>query len=284
MRYLWLVVCVLLVACGSDDKKSEPKSYALNGFWNGQFDQSVDIRLLIYNGEVFALDAEQGYYGTLTYTDFNLEAKLTLSAKAFMAQAETSGEQITGSASVPYVLTGIYYSADVVPQLVGDYRATDSGEFLLNYDDVWNNESSLTALTGKWQAPETIVRIEPKGGRYEFRAVKPNGCTFNGSISLLNSNHNLYSVDMKERRGCQDSIRGAQGYAAINAEGELEFYLRSGGSLLFMTFTPNMGSTTPPVDDDLPDDGTGDEPTDEDNTGGGGNGGVEEPGTQPTEP
>lgn len=269
MRYLWLSVVIFLVACGSDDKASEPKSYALNGFWNGQLDQGEDIRMLIYNGEVFALDAEQGYYGQLTYSDFNLEAKLTLSAKVFVPQSEATNEYITDSASTPYVLTGMYYSSGSAPELIGDYKAAEVGSFILNHDGAWKNGSSLNALKGEWQADDTQLRIEPKNNRYEFRGVKLNGCTFSGGISLLNSDYSLYAVDMKERRGCVGSIKTAQGYAALNDEGDLEFYLRSGGSLLFMTFSPSAGGVNPspvepnpedpPVDDETPDDGTGDE-------------------------
>lgn len=144
MRYLWLVVCVLLIACGSDDKASEPKSYALNGFWNGQLDQGEDMRMLIYNGEVFARDAQQGYYGNLTYNDYDLEAKITLNAKLFTTTDEMSNEFIAASAGPFYTLTGLYYQVEAMPKLIGDYSSTVNGSFGFKNDGTWENSSSLT--------------------------------------------------------------------------------------------------------------------------------------------
>lgn len=257
MRYLWLSLVVLLVACGSDDKESEPKSYALNGFWNGQLNQGTDMRLLVYNGEVFARDAEQGYYGTLTYSDFNLEVQLTLSAKDFAAQSDATTEAITTGASTDYHLEGIYYSAYSESELIGDYQAADAGSFDFNHEASWDSGSSLTALTGKWQAGETELRINPKNNRYQFRAVKTNGCTMHGELSLLNERYILYQVDMKVRRNCTRLNKPGQGYAALNEEGELEFYVRSGSSLLFMTFQSST-ENQPPVEPN-PEEGGGEQ-------------------------
>lgn len=249
MRYLWLVVCVLLVACGSDDKTSEPRSYALNGFWNGQLDQGDDLRMLVYNGEVFARDAQQGYYGTLTYNDYDLEAKITLSSKFFTEAEEASNEFVSANAGPLYTLTGLYYQVEAMPQLIGDYSSTENGSFKFENDGTWKSSSSLTVLSGKWQSHDAELYIQPNTNksRYEFRKITPaadiNGCTYNGEIILLNSTNSLYQVNLKERKNCLGFNRAGQGYAAVNAEGELEFYLSSGSSLLFMTFQPSSGGT-----------------------------------------
>ncbi len=278
MRYLWLVVCVLLVACGSDDKASEPKSYALNGFWDGKLDQGEDIRMLVYNGEVFARDALQGYYGTLTYNDYDLEAKITLNAKLFTTTDETSNEFISASAGPFYTLTGLYYQVEAMPKLIGDYSSTVNGSFGFENDGTWKSSSSLTSLSGKWQSNDAELYIQPNTNksRYEFRKITPatdiNGCTYSGEIVLLNSTNSLYQVNLKERKNCLGFNRSGQGYAALNATGELEFYLQSGGSLLFMTFQPATGggsATTAP--DPTPDegeeaaDGTAEPPVDDNN-------------------
>lgn len=268
MRYLWLVVCVLLIACGSDDKASEPKSYALNGFWNGQLDQGEDMRMLVYNGEVFARDAQQGYYGNLTYNDYDLEAKITLNAKLFTTADETSNEFISASTGPFYRLTGLYYQVETMPKLIGDYSSAVNGSFKFENDGTWKSSSSLTSLSGKWQSNDAELYIQPNTNksRYEFRKITPatdiNGCTYNGEIILLNSSNSLYQVNLKERKNCLGFNRAGQGYAAINAEGDLEFYLRSGGSLLFMTFQPAIGGgSVSPTPDPTP--GDGDETVDD---------------------
>lgn len=248
MRTLSVLLSLLLLSgCLAEDKKDPPPaSSQLNGFWNGQFDQAGSLRMLIYEGEVFARDANSSYYGSLSYSAANQRAALRLSSYALELNDADAKQYASTGAGLSVQLNGLFYTGATLPQLIGDYQAASSGSFILTQDGTWSNPSALSYLAGPWYTQGLDLRINGEAeGKAEFKAISAQiagapapqaGCTFSGELWLIDALHPLYRVKLTERKACSHINVAAEGFAARNAEGALEFYLRSGSSLLFMSF------------------------------------------------
>lgn len=247
------------------DKVNDP-TVALNGFWDGQFDQAGDLRVLVYNGNVYALDETNGYYGTVLLNDDTSRATFALTAYT-LTEADTTGNQyVADGPSEDYNLSGLLFSSTADNDtLVGDYENdTLTGSFLLEDDGTWSNNSDLDNLAGKWTATGYEFYVQPLTGKASYKGISTDGsgCTFEGEITLLDETEALYAVSLIERKNCAGfNETDASGYAAVNADGNLEVYLRKNNDLLFMIFTAPVSDTT--TDDTTTDDTTDDTTTDD---------------------
>ena len=235
------------------EEVSDPTA-ALNGFWDGQFDQSGALRVLIYNGNVYALDETNGYYGTVVLDDDSQMATFALTAYT-LSENDTSGNQYVADGSEEeFDLSGLLYSGESSDDtLVGDYSndSTD-GSFLLTDDGTWDNNSALSTLAGKWTATGYEFYVETLSGKASFKGISTDasGCTFDGYFRLLDKAYSLYEVELTERKNCNAfNETDAEGYAAINADGELELYLRKDTDLLFMIYTAPATTTDDTTDE-----------------------------------
>ncbi len=258
MRALFFVFTLLLVGCLAEDKKDPPPALnQLNGFWNGQFDQAGNLRVLLYEGEVFMRDASMGYYGSLTYSAADQRAALRLTSYMLSLNDTDAQQYATSGAGQTVTMNGLFYTGAALPQLVGDYHASTDGSFILTQDGTWANPSAFSYLAGQWHAQGLDLRINGESqGKAEFKAISAQvagstaaqaGCTFSGDLRLIDVKHPLYRVSLKERKGCTEFNQVAEGFAAINASGALEFYLRSGANLLFMNFQPGAEPVPTPA-------------------------------------
>ena len=95
-----------------------------------------------------------------------------------------------------------------------------------------------------WTTAKYQLRIDREGG-FIILDTSDSGCVSNGRISLLDNTNSLMVLNIS-RDKCEEFNGNASGYAAINLDGELEFYSKLGNSLLFMTFAAptSTGSTT----------------------------------------
>lgn len=251
------IATTLLVGCIAEEDKnkitneqgvtvSDP-TLALNGLWDGQFDQAGSLRVLIYNGNVYALDESRGYYGTALLNNDNRTATLALTSYA-LSQNDTAAKQyVADGLNQDYSLNGLLYTVEASPQLVGDFEnATATGSFVLTDDGTWPNNSALSLLAGKWTATGYEFYVEPLSSKASFKGISTDssGCTFEGDITLQDKNFALYAVALRERKNCPAfNETNASGYAVVNSDSELEVYLRKDTDLLFMTFTAPVSST-----------------------------------------
>lgn len=251
------VTTILLVGCIAEEDKdkitneqgvtvSDP-TLALNGLWDGQFDQAGSLRVLIYNGNVYGLDDSRGYYGTALLNNDNRTATLALTSYALSQNDTTAKQYVADGLSQEYSLNGLLYTVDASPQVVGDFEnALSTGSFVLTDDGTWPNNSALSLLAGKWTATGYEFYVEPLSSKASFKGISTDssGCTFEGDITLLDKNFALYAVALRERKNCPAfNETNASGYAVINTDSALELYLRKGTDLLFMTFAAPVSST-----------------------------------------
>lgn len=259
-----VVVLVLISGCVIEEEKDEnPKNsegetvdntaLALNGFWNGGFEQAETLRVLIFNGDVYGLDEDKAFFGTLE-SPMPEEVDFSVTAYPFAYEDASNFEFVAEGIPTIYTINGLLATAT---SLVGDYE-TDSSEFgaltLVN-DESFTKNSSLASLVGQWTTPDLEMNITQRGRFHGVNNGADKDCSFEGQIDLINGSSSLMALILN-RRNCDDFNGDSTGFVAINTDGELELYSKMGNALLFMTFTaPTATSGT--TDTETPTEGEG---------------------------
>ncbi len=259
---IFLVFISLITGCIAEDKEDEnpinsvgeevdDTSLGLNGFWNGGFEQTDTLRVLIFNGDVYGLDALNAFFGTVE-SPSQEEVDFSLTAYPLSYIDAANFEFVADGTATTYTINGLLATTT---SLVGDY-ATDGNEFgslALTNDGTFSNNSALTSLAGKWTTTTLEMNITSRGRFHGVNNGLDKDCSFEGQINLINSGDSLLALTIN-RRECDDFNGDSTGFAAINAEGELELYSKMGSSLLFMKFAApaTSGSTAPDTSTDEP--------------------------------
>lgn len=245
------------------DSVSDP-TLRLNGLWNGQLDQAGALRMLMYNGNVFGFDETIAFYGTVALDNDSATATMTLSGYSYTTSDTAANQFVAGGAPEDFTLSGLLYPTTKTDDtLVGDYDSdTAPGGFTLSNDGTWDTNSRLATLRGKWMSTGYELYLTEVGDELSFREVSvatpATGCTTRGTIRILNEEVNLYTVQLSERKNCPGfNVTNAPGYASVNANGELELFIRKEEELLYARYTSATATT------DTATDTTTDETTDE---------------------
>ena len=245
------------------DSVSDP-TLRLNGLWNGQLDQAGALRMLMYNGNVFGFDETIAFYGTVALDNDSATATMTLSGYSYTTSDTAANQFVAGGAPEDFTLSGLLYPTTTTDDtLVGDYESdTAPGGFTLSNDGTWDANSRLATLRGKWTSTGYELYLTEVGDELSFREVSvatpATGCTTRGTIRILNEEVNLYTVQLSERKNCPGfNVTNAPGYASVNANGELELFIRKEEELLYARYTSATATT------DTTTDTTTDETTDE---------------------
>lgn len=262
LKTLFLLSFLALIAgCIAEDKDDDKPinsigeevddtTLALNGFWNGGLDQTETLRLLIYNGDIYGLDADKAFFGTLESPSLE-EVDFSLSSFPLSYQDTANNEFVADGSTTTYTINGLLATSSTI---VGDFE-TDGGLYgsltIVN-DGTFANNSALTSLAGKWTTTNLELNITARGRFHGVNNGANKDCSFEGQFSLLDVGDSLMAITMN-RRTCDDFNGDSKGYAAINGDGALEIYSKMGSSLLFMTFSApaSTGSTTTPVTEDV---------------------------------
>ena len=182
----------LLSACGGGDVAITPAQdpsdaqalevAGLNGIWEGDYTDAsgtvcTDVKGLIYNGSVHAIseNCNAVFAGSLTIDTgvANIDFKLFDVDGASTGQSNFSGSytlksQINGSLS-------------------------NGGRLNLNYDINYENDSSIALVAGDWSAQGLAVRVDAGGN---IMGVDTDNCSYTGSISIIDSDYNLYNINI----------------------------------------------------------------------------------------
>ena len=254
---------MLLSACLPEDKEdTKPISneggsvnnstLSLNGFWDGGFNQDESLRVLIFNGNAYGINAEKAFYGTVT-AESETDINLSLQGAAFSYEDSTNDEYVASGRALTYTIEASFFAYDDL-EIAGSFDTNSTGPFgelnMVN-DSTYTTPSSLNSLTGLWSTTNYQLKID-KLGNFIIQDTSESGCYSKGTLKIIDSTKSLLKVTLNRKR-CDDFNGDSTGYAAINADGQLEFYSKMGSSLLFMTFTaPATSNNTTAPEEETP--------------------------------
>lgn len=247
LLFLSLSIFGLLVGClpEEDKKKDSVKNDAgdtvsseelkLNGFWAGEFDQAGKVRALIYNGNIYALDEDKSFSGTVKNPQDD-DLSISLNSYAFTDEDTNNNEYTSEGTATTYEIEGLLATTN---SIVGTYQTSGGGfgNLTLAKEESWENNSSLTALVGKWTTTDLEMNITSKGQFLGFSKADGNNCSYNGKIELIDAAKILMKSTIT-RKNCSSANGEFDGYMAVTDDKELELYAsNSAGNLLFMRFS-----------------------------------------------
>lgn len=226
-----------------DVEPSFNNAIALNGFWDGQFNQAGAVRFLLYEGEIFGTDGTSGYRGTVSYSESDQNVSMNMRVLGLTTN-ELSGDYIVaGGDSTLRSFDGLLITQpSAMNSIVGNYtQPSEGGGLSLDTDGTWQNGSALWQLVGTWRAGSYKLSIGQSGDHNEFFGEGPSGCSFSGNIFLLNDRYPLFELQMYSRSNCSgfnlEPGQTGRGFTAVTADSELEIYTTLNDELLIMRFT-----------------------------------------------
>jgi hypothetical protein len=180
--FLLFGIVISLLACGDSDgdnkeKQSQTDRAKLNGIWAGDIDNNDDnvLILILNNGEVFAVDNDDSYAGTYTYSAEN--EKFTASVQNANVTVELSGTA-SEQAQIEASFTN---SFDKTGSIALDFR-----------DALFKRASSFELLSGEWASEESNYSIDTVG---HLTGTYMGDCQITGTFSILDPERNLYALD-----------------------------------------------------------------------------------------
>lgn len=257
---LFLVAPLMLLSACLPEEKDETKPInnegkslndsvmSLNGFWDGGFNQTETLRVLIYNGNVYGLDEDKAFYGSVI-AESKIAINFTLLAAPFTYEDSSNNEYVASGRAVTYTIEASEFTSNGL-EVAGAFDTSPDdlhGEVNLFNDGSYTSPSSLNNLFGLWTTTNYELKIDNLGN-FIIQDTSESGCYSKGSLKIIDSTKSLLNLTLNRRR-CDDFNGDSTGYAAINADGELEFYSKMGSSLLFMTFTAPTGNASNPETD-----------------------------------
>lgn len=248
-----LALMVLTTGCLPEEEDDDDLDVSvLNGFWDGGFEQTETLRVLIYNGDVYGLDEDKALFGTVL-SPSDEEVDFSLSSYPFSYEDTTNFEFVSDRTATSYTINGLLATSTLI---VADYETStrEYGSLELINDGTFSSNSSLTSLTGEWTTTDLVLNITSRGRFLGVNNGTDKDCSFEGQINIINSANSLVSLTMN-RRNCDDFNGDSVGFAAINGDGELEFYSQMGSQLLFMTFTVSTSDTQTDTETDTEEEG-----------------------------
>lgn len=247
MRALPIAFSLCLASCVAVDdnmpiEASYDRAIALNGFWDGQFDQSGKLRFLVYEGKLYGTDGSRGYVGSVSYITSERSVGMVFDSYPLTWSNNSAKHYASGgSPAAHYEVSGLLVEqTSSTGTIAGDYRVgNNAGSLVLNADGSWDNGSSLWNAVGTWKSGNYNLYVSQLDGKNSFVGTGPSGCSFRGELFLLNSTYPLMKANLYERSNCTgfDITATVSGFAAVNQAGGLEMYLINGSSLLIMNFS-----------------------------------------------
>ncbi|WP_296981573.1 hypothetical protein, partial [Thalassolituus sp. UBA1505] len=158
---LSLISALLLTGCLAEEDKSVTNEQgedvndvtaALNGFWDGVLNagatSEANMRVLIYNGNLYGLDENNGYYGTLVLNPDDETAIAALTSYALSTDSEADAEMFIANGSEAEVDLDVQQAsiAATNDSLFGSFSidGTASGNIEMTREDTWTDNAPLS--------------------------------------------------------------------------------------------------------------------------------------------
>lgn len=196
LKLSWVVLVVVLVgicSCGGGGGSSDGGTTAqvnANGIWSGTFIETgygtFDIDVLTYNGEIIGIsqDADIIYRGTYSVSGSTMTATVN--------DYEIGG----GYLATTTLSISVVEQSTMSGSFSTSYNST--GTISVSFDDTYNRSSSLSTIAGTWTYNVTgyssTTTINDQG---EVSGTNSDGCVITGTVTLLDTTHNLYALDIE---------------------------------------------------------------------------------------
>lgn len=213
-----LALASILSACGGGSSGNKqpnpppppppppPAAESPGGIWRGTLTSNVlnqveeIVGVITENGKArfVSLDGGQQFFGQITVNGNS--ASGTLRAVSFLGGQFADG---TGSGSI-----NIEVTIDERNTISGTFIGVgDEGTFSVSFDSLYDLDSSIALVEKHWTAPETIFKVlipgfgnAPIGASVDstggFAGADLDGCDYNGSLSILNAQFNIYDISV----------------------------------------------------------------------------------------
>jgi hypothetical protein len=224
MSWMWAMVLVFTVlGCGgggsSSGQPSEPTPISsANGIWHGTFTEppygTFDLSVLTHDGEIMGISNDAGviYHGyyTLDQSALSGAVKVFEIGGGLFATAEIAGTY-SGQGTIDAQASNLY---------LGTGERTTSSIHLV-FDELYNRPSALSLVEGTWFYSEPGYSVTMNVDSFgDISGSDSEGCEFSGKISLLDTDHNLYAVDVDVTQcGAMNGFYG--GLATLSDENTL---------------------------------------------------------------
>ncbi|VAX13276.1 hypothetical protein MNBD_GAMMA24-1127 [hydrothermal vent metagenome] len=193
-----LATVVVLSACGGGNVAVTPvptttqstptaEVTGLNGIWEGDYTDSsgtvcTDVKGLTYNGSVRVISEK-----------CNLVLAGTLSVNGGNANIDFDLFDTTGVGAGQSVFSGSFTQKSSI-----DGSLDNGGRLSLRYQTVYENDSSLTYINSRWVMSDGkslyFFTVDIDGSIASQAA--PGGCNYTGSISIIDTQYDLYGIDL----------------------------------------------------------------------------------------
>lgn len=189
-----MIVLIALAACGgggSGDGGTTggggTTTISANGLWEGTFTEigvgTFDVSGLLYNGRIIAISESAGaiYDGSYTVSGNSISGNVT-------------AYQINGGPYATATISGTVTEQGSISVSFNTSYGT-SGTMSLTFNSIYNRASSLLLVAGSWNytsgSYSLTVTVQNDGA---FFGQDSAGCVISGTIGLLDTTHNLYSM------------------------------------------------------------------------------------------
>jgi hypothetical protein len=176
-----------LMACGGGGG-STSSNVSADGLWEGTITEDAfgpfAVQGLLYNGRIIAISEEGQAIYDGNYT--------------------VSGNRLTGTVVIYRINDTILGTANITGTVTEQNTVTlafstsygSTGNISLSFNEIYNRSSSLALINGIWTftigADSLTIAIQGDGG---YWGQSTDGCIYSGSMGLLNTSRNLYSME-----------------------------------------------------------------------------------------
>ena len=193
MRFLYIVILFLSLGCSTQTLKeqaNETVKLPLDGIWDGSFDINnrgpYDFHSIHVGGHSTAVSykAKAMCSGNVEGKDGNYYAHYNLYA-------------LDGAPFDEAKITGILKDGEI-ESYFKTLNGGDIGKLTITYNPVYENNSSLELLEGKWSFTDRdglIIDAEVVNG--EITGNDSDSCKYSGAFSLIDPNFNAYNVVLR---------------------------------------------------------------------------------------
>jgi hypothetical protein len=190
-----------LSACGggssSGGSNTASPAQSAGGIWTGMVTNvdgtSYDAAgFITESGELrFITDDGEQTTGTITVTGGQHTASLTSYAPFGTVFTQNGVSVISGTASGALQERSTFSGTTT-------FAGVETSSFSFTYDDIYERDSTLAVISGIYSDSDGLgytetYTIDSAG---TITGSDTDGCIFNGSVSILNSNYNMYRINL----------------------------------------------------------------------------------------